>query len=213
VRLGGGRAERDARRALEDALDPIEDAHLDAKEVYPAAVEAHHAAAAAYRQAVAAAGAAAYDAPAVAAAARELAAAADARAEAKEAKVQAAGRYEATRTWLRREAEIVTLQTRTIPDLTRKLAAPILTKDGEDGARDDREERARLEQLLVAARQELAALVEEVLPLRRALEELGGQVVGPPVPPDLPPGSAEVTTHTIDVSAAVNRRRDTKGGN
>ncbi|MEU4332324.1 hypothetical protein [Nonomuraea dietziae] len=188
-----GRAEA---RALEDALDPIEDAHLEAKDTYLDAV-------ASYREAVAAAGDQADQDAAVAAALKAL-------REAKQVKVAAASQYEETRTWLRREAAIATLSTRTIPELTRKLAAPILVKDGASDARDDAEERARLEQLLVAARQELAATIEEALPLRRALEQLGGRPAGDLVPPDLPPGSAEVTAPTIAVSTTVNRR---KGGN
>lgn len=197
----GGRAERDAVRALEDALDPIEDAHLQGKDDYIAAV-------AAYQQAVAAAGDQAGDDPAVAAALAAM-------RQAKRDKMAAANLYEETRTWLRREAAIVKLSTSTIPELSRKLASPILVKDGADGAdgaRDDPAERARLEAQLVAARQELAATIEEALPMRHALAELGGVVVGDPVPPDLPPGSAEVTLSPIDATSTVNRRGDTKGG-
>ncbi|MCG5220260.1 hypothetical protein [Streptosporangium sp. KLBMP 9127] len=194
-----GRQERDAVRALEDALDPIEDAHLEAKAAYLAAV-------AAYQQAVTAAGDQARDDPAVATARAAV-------REAKRVKVDAANHYEESRTWLRREAAIVKLSTSTIPELMRRLAAPILVKDGADDARDDPQERARLEALLLAARQELAATIEEALPMRRALEELGGQVAGDPVPPDLPPGSADVSLSPISVRSTVNRRRDEKGGN
>lgn len=117
---------------------------------------------------------------------------------AKEAKRAAADQFEATRTWLRREAEIAKLQTRTIPRLEEILAGPMLVKDGKD-AREDAAARAEVEQALSAARAELEQLTALAVPLRRQLEELGGQVVGDPVPPDLPPGSAEVTMPSISV--------------
>ncbi|MER7363568.1 hypothetical protein [Nonomuraea wenchangensis] len=127
--------------------------------------------------------------------------------EAKAAKVAAAARYEETRTWLRREAEVVKLQTRTIPRLEKILAAPILVKDGKNSAREDPAARAEVEQALAAARQELETLSKAAAETRRALEALGGEVVGDPVPLDLPPGSAEVTAPSITARPRVHRVR------
>lgn len=126
--------------------------------------------------------------------------------EAKAAKVAAANRLEDARTWLRREQEIVKLQTVVIPRLEQRLAGPILVGVG-DQVREDIEERARLQEALDAARAELTALNREAVAYRRALQELGGVVVGDPVPPDLPPGSADVTMAPITTKATVNRRR------
>jgi hypothetical protein len=120
--------------------------------------------------------------------------------EAKTAKQKAAAAFEETRTWLRREAEIVKLQTRTIPRLEQILAGPMLVKDGKNDAREDVKARAEVEQALAAARTELEALAALALPLRQALQELGGVVEGDPVPPDLPPGSADVTLPAVTVS-------------
>ncbi|MFB4294788.1 hypothetical protein ACBI99_44665 [Nonomuraea sp. ATR24] len=125
---------------------------------------------------------------------------------AKQAKVEAANRLEDVRTWLRREAAIVKLQTITIPRLEQRLAAPILA-DGKD-AGEDLEERARLEGALAAARAELEALGREATAFRAGLEALGAVVSGHPVPPDLPPGSADVTVAPIAAKTTVNRRKE-----
>jgi hypothetical protein len=119
--------------------------------------------------------------------------------EAKTAKQTAAAAFEETRTWLRREAEIVKLQTRTIPRLEQILAGPMLVKDGKNDARDDAKARAEVEAALAAAVAELEKSLALALPLRQALQELGGVVEGDPVPPDLPPGSADVTAPSINV--------------
>ncbi|MBF8186315.1 hypothetical protein ITP53_11255 [Nonomuraea sp. K274] len=120
--------------------------------------------------------------------------------EAKAVKQAAAERLEETRTWLRREAEIVKLQTRTIPRLQEILAGPMLVKHGDNDAREDPQARAEVEQALKAARQELETLTAAAIPLRRDLEALGGVVAGDPVPADLPPGSADVTAPSITVA-------------
>jgi hypothetical protein len=132
---------------------------------------------------------------------------------AKQAKREAASRMEETRTWLRREAEILKLHTRTIPKLETILAGPMLVKGDKDNAKEDTAARAEVEQALQAARAELERLTALALPLRQALKELGGQVVGDPVPPDLPPGSAEVTAPTITARPRARRARtDMDGG-
>ncbi|MET7333267.1 hypothetical protein [Nonomuraea sp. NPDC005650] len=130
--------------------------------------------------------------------------------EAKAAKLAAATSLEETRTWLRREAEIIRLQTRTIPRLEEILAKPMLVKHGDKDAREDPAARAQVEQALAAARQELEDLTALAIPLRRDLEALGGVVVGDPAPPDLPPGSAEVTAPSITVKSQTRAtaRRD-----
>ncbi|MFI6904891.1 hypothetical protein ACIBKY_26760 [Nonomuraea sp. NPDC050394] len=129
---------------------------------------------------------------------------------AKAAKVEAATRMEETRTWLRREAEIDKLQTRTIPRLEEILAGPMLVKTGKNDAREDPQARAEVELTLVAAHAELEALNALAVPLRRELAALGGVVVGDPVPPDLPPGSADVTAPSITVKsrARATARKD-----
>ncbi|MBF8191653.1 hypothetical protein ITP53_39365 [Nonomuraea sp. K274] len=131
--------------------------------------------------------------------------------EAKAAKQAAASRLEETRTWLRREAEIVKLQTRTIPKLEGILARPMLVKHGKNDAKEDPAARAEVERALAAAKAELQQLTALAIPLRRQLEELGGLVVGDPVPPDLPAGSADVTAPTITVAPRA-RRASTDGG-
>lgn len=131
--------------------------------------------------------------------------------EARQHKAETGNHLEATRTWLRVEAAIVKLSTRLIPELERILAGPILVKHGADDAREDQEERARLEAKLAAYRRELELFIAEAVPVRQQLQALGGQVVGGPVPPGLPPGSADVTTPTIAVTTTVNRRP--KGAN
>ncbi|MFI6534192.1 hypothetical protein ACIBHY_17155 [Nonomuraea sp. NPDC050547] len=134
----------------------------------------------------------------------------DAIREAKQAKVEAATRLEETRTWLRREAEIDKLQTRTIPRLEEILAAPMLVKTGKNDAQEDPQARAEVELTLAAAHAELDELTALAVPLRRELEALGGVVVGDPVPPDLPPDSADVTVPSITVTsrARATARKD-----
>jgi hypothetical protein len=130
--------------------------------------------------------------------------------EAREAKRAASERLEETRTWLRREAEIQKLATRTIPRLEQILAGPMLVKHGDDAVEDGRA-RAEVEQALTHARKELEELTAAAVPLRRELETLGGVVVGDPVPPDLPPGSVEVTAPTVTVRPRVHRADARKG--
>jgi hypothetical protein len=173
---------RHSRRAERDAVRSLEDA-LDPIE------DAHQAAKAEHQEAIASGDR-------------------DRIRAAKAAKVEAANRLEDARTWLRREAEIRKLQMIVIPGLERKLAGPILVKHGDKDAREDVQERARLQDALDAARAELAALDVEAVAYRRALQELGGVVVGDPVPPDLPPGSADVTMAPITTKATVNRRKE-----
>lgn len=119
--------------------------------------------------------------------------------ETKAAKVEAANRFDEVLTWLRREAEIVKLQTRTIPRLEEILAKPMLVKHGDDDAVDDRTARAEVQAALQAARNELMEATAKAVSLRRQLEALGGVVVGDAVPPGLPPGSADVTAPSITV--------------
>ncbi|MEV4837795.1 hypothetical protein AB0K05_24955 [Nonomuraea sp. NPDC049486] len=131
---------------------------------------------------------------------------------AKQAKQEAAARLEETRTWLRREAEIVKLQSRTIPRLEQILAGPMLVKDGKNDAREDLVARAEVEQALTAARAELETLTALAIPLRRQLQELGGVVESDPVPPDLPPGSADVTLPAVTVKPKARRANTTTDG-
>jgi len=124
------------------------------------------------------------------------------------ARQQATGNHlNEVRTWLRREDAIRRLQTVTIPKLEARLARPILAQDGPGKGREDTAERARLEQLLAEARKELAVMSREAADYRAALEALGGEVTGEPVPPDLPPGSAEVGLPTVEVAADVNGKK------
>lgn len=115
---------------------------------------------------------------------------------AKQQLVEASNRLEETRTWLRREAEVVKLQTVTIPELERALQA----------AKDD--DKQPLQLALEAAKAELEAVGGLAAQTRRQLEQLGGVVAGPPVPADLPPGSADVTLPPISTRAVVNRRKE-----
>lgn len=119
---------------------------------------------------------------------------------------QATGNHlEETRTWLRREDAIRRLQAITIPKLEQRLAGPILAQDGPGSpAREDTKTRKQLETMLERARTELAKLGKEAADYRAQLEQLGGVVGGDPVPPDLPPGSAEVELPSIDVKADIN---------
>lgn len=125
--------------------------------------------------------------------------------EAKKAKQEAAARFEETRTWLRREAEIVKLQTRTIPRLEQILAKPMLT--GKD-AREDAAARAEVEAALAAAKAELETALAAALPLRQQLEQFGETVDGGPVPPDLPPGSADVSLPAVTVRGRARRTNE-----
>lgn len=112
------------------------------------------------------------------------------------------------RTWLRREDAIRRLQAITIPKLEQRLAGPILAQDGPGRpAREDTKTRKQLETMLERARTELAELSRQAADYRAQLEQLGGVVGGDPVPPDLPPGSAEVELPTIQVKADINGRR------
>jgi hypothetical protein len=131
---------------------------------------------------------------------------------AKQAKQAAATRLEEVRTWLRREAEIVKLQTRTIPRLQQILAGPMLVKDGKNDAKEDVKARAEVEAALAAAVAELEKSLALALPLRQALQDLGGVVEGDPVPPDLPPGSADVTLPAINVKPRARRASTTTDG-
>lgn len=124
---------------------------------------------------------------------------AEAIREAKRVKVETGNRLNETREWLRREAEVVKLQTVTIPKLERVLAGPMLVPDGKGGSVDDAKARADVQAALAAARAELTGLSVKAAETRTALEALGGQVVGDPVVRELPPGSAEVTAPAITV--------------
>ncbi|WP_214327839.1 hypothetical protein [Nonomuraea sediminis] len=124
---------------------------------------------------------------------------------AKQVKVETANRLNETREWLRREAEIVKLQTVTIPKLEGILAKPMLVKHGDNGAVEDREARAQVEAALKLARKELEEANATAVVVRRELEALGAFVVGDPVPPDLPPGSADVTAPSLTVKPQTGK--------
>lgn len=130
---------------------------------------------------------------------------------AKARKLETGNRLNEIRLWLRREAAIVDLQTKIIPDLEARLSRPILVQDGTGDARDDTETRAALEAQLNAYRAELEVMSREAAAYRAELEALGGEVVGEPVPPDLPPGSAHVTLPPVVVEPTVNGRRGKRG--
>lgn len=121
--------------------------------------------------------------------------------EARQAKVDTGNKLNEIRTWLRREQAIVKLQTKTIPELEARLSRPILTADGNS------EDRARLQAALERAKAELAVISAEAAAYRRELEALGGVVGGEPVPPNLPPGSADVSLPSVTVRPVVNARK------
>ncbi|MFC3980163.1 hypothetical protein [Streptosporangium jomthongense] len=88
---------------------------------------------------------------------------------AKERKLQASNQLNETRTWLRREQEIVHLAA-TIVAIEQRLAGPILDQDGEE----DAAQRAELEAAVGQARSQLERAQAEAAVVRRELAALTG---------------------------------------
>lgn len=123
-------------------------------------------------------------------------------AAAKARKAAAAHHINETRTWLRREARIGTLNA-LIPDLQAQLAEPAW-QPRPDWTVEERQARADMEAALASMQEELPALEAEAAPLREYL----GAVPQPGPPIVVEDGSAHVDMPTVQAKA-----RAMKGGN